>query len=139
MVGSEELHEDARKGLGVEKDKISGLILDLRNNGGGSLMMRLIPPDFLSTRMFPGKNSSGVQRILSDEDSEIAHDGPLVVLVNQFSASASRRCRCRPSGLWAGGDYRRSAHSKAVQTIVDMNENIPSCVCVLTMIWELSR
>jgi carboxyl-terminal processing protease len=123
--------EDTRKSLAeLKKDKISGLILDLRNNGGGSLMDAVDTAGLFIKQgpIVQVKNSSGVQRILSDEDSEIAYDGPLVVLVNQFSASASEIVAA------ALQDYGRAViiggqhtHGKGtVQTIVDMNENIPS-------------
>ncbi|MCX5869305.1 MAG: carboxy terminal-processing peptidase [Deltaproteobacteria bacterium] len=123
--------EDTKKAIeDLKKAGISGLILDLRNNGGGSLVDAVD-----TTGLFVGagpvvqvKNSSGQQRILSDEDPAIAYDGPLVVLVNQFSASASEIVAA------ALQDYGRAViiggkhtHGKGtVQTLVDMNENIPS-------------
>jgi len=73
------------------------------------------------------KNSYGNKRILGDDDSSITWDGPLLVLVNQFSASASEILAA------ALQDYGRAVivggahtHGKGtVQTLIDMNENIP--------------
>jgi len=123
--------DDTKKAIAdLKKTGISGLILDLRNNGGGSLV-DAVDTAGLFIKVGPVvqvKNSSGQQRILSDEDPEIFYDGPLVVLVNQFSASASEIVAA------ALQDYGRAViiggkhtHGKGtVQTLVDMNENIPS-------------
>ena len=123
--------DDTRKAIeDLKKTGISGMVLDLRNNGGGSLV-DAVDTTGLFVKLGPVvqvKNSSGVQRILSDEDPEIVYNGPLVVLVNQFSASASEIVAA------ALQDYGRAViiggkhtHGKGtVQTLVDMNENIPS-------------
>lgn len=123
--------DDTRKAIEeLKKTGINGLILDLRNNGGGSLV-DAVDTAGLFIKFGPVvqvKNSSGVQRILSDEDPEIVYDGPLVVLVNQFSASASEIVAAAlqdyERALIIGGKH---THGKGtVQTLVDMNENIPS-------------
>lgn len=108
---------------------IEGLILDLRNNGGGSLVDAV---DITGLFIDEGpvvqvKNSQGVKRVLEDDDDSLVYDGPLVVLVNRFSASASEIVAA------ALQDYRRAVivggqhtHGKGtVQTIIDLNENIP--------------
>ena len=123
--------DDTRKALEeIKKEGITGLVLDLRNNGGGSLTDAVdITGLFIkSGPVVQVKNSSGVKRVLSDENPEIVYDGPLVVLVNQFSASASEIVAA------ALQDYGRAViiggrhtHGKGtVQTLVDMNENIPA-------------
>ncbi|AGF76829.1 C-terminal processing peptidase-1 [Desulfocapsa sulfexigens DSM 10523] len=114
----------------LKKQGIKGLILDLRNNGGGSLM-DAVDTTGLFIKEGPVvlvKNSYGNKRVLSDEDSSIAWDGPLLVLVNQFSASASEILAA------ALQDYGRAVivggahtHGKGtVQTLINMNENIPT-------------
>ena len=122
--------EDTRKAIEELKKKgISGLILDLRNNGGGSLM-DAVDTTGLFVKVGPVvqvKNSYGNQRVLGDDDESITWDGPLLVLVNQFSASASEILAA------ALQDYGRAVivggahtHGKGtVQTLIDMNENIP--------------
>jgi len=122
--------EDTRKAIEELKKKgIKGLILDLRNNGGGSLMDAVDTTGLFveSGPVVQVKNSYGNQRVLSDDDSSITWDGPLLVLVNQFSASASEILAA------ALQDYSRAVivggahtHGKGtVQTLIDMNENIP--------------
>lgn len=114
----------------LKKQGIKGLILDLRNNGGGSLMDAVDTTGlFIETGpVVQVKNSYGNKRVLSDEDSSITWDGPLLVLVNQFSASASEILAA------ALQDYGRAVivggahtHGKGtVQTLINMNENIPA-------------
>ena len=122
--------DDTRRAIeSLKKEGISGLILDLRNNGGGSLM-DAVDTTGLFVKVGPVvqvKSSYGSKRVLSDEDPSITWDGPLLVLVNQFSASASEILAA------ALQDYGRAVivggvhtHGKGtVQTLVDMNDNIP--------------
>ncbi len=113
----------------LKKEGISGIILDLRNNGGGSLV-DAVDTTGLFIQHGPVvlvKNSYGDKRVLSDSDSSITWDGPLLVLVNQFSASASEILAA------ALQDYGRAVivggahtHGKGtVQTLINMNDNIP--------------
>lgn len=122
--------DDTRKEvIALKKQGVEGIILDLRNNGGGALVDAVdIAGLFLpSGPVVQVKNSNGAVRVLNDEDPEIVYDGPLVVLVNAFSASASEIVAA------ALQDYKRavivggpSTHGKGtVQTVIDLNENIP--------------
>lgn len=108
----------------LEKDGINGLVLDLRNNGGGSLAEAI---DLTGLFIKEGpvvqvKASNNQIEVGSDDDPSIVYNGPLVVLTNRFSASASE--------IFAGAiqDYHRgvvvgeSTHGKGtVQTIIDLN------------------
>jgi carboxyl-terminal processing protease len=69
---------------------IEGLVLDLRNNGGGSLVESIdIAGMFISSGpIVQVKERRGVQ-VLPDADPDVLYDGPMVVLVNRLSASAS--------------------------------------------------
>ena len=69
---------------------VEGLIVDLRNNGGGSLVESIdIAGLFISSGpIVQVKERRGVQ-VLPDADPEINYDGPLIILVNRLSASAS--------------------------------------------------
>jgi len=122
--------DDTRKAvLDLKKKGVEGVILDLRDNGGGSLVDAVdITGLFLkSGPVVQVKNSFGTRKVLNDEDEELVYNGPLVVLVNLFSASASEILAA------ALQDYGRAViiggkhtHGKGtVQTIIDMNDNIP--------------
>ena len=122
--------DDTRRELyNLKKKKISGLILDLRNNGGGSLSDAVD----VSGLFLPGgpmvqvKNSQGMIRVLDDEDPNVAYGGPMIVLVNQFAASASEILAAALQdygrALIVGGAH---THGKGtVQALVDMNRNLP--------------
>jgi carboxyl-terminal processing protease len=75
----------------LKKENVQGVILDLRNNGGGSLqgvidMVGLfIDQGPVVQVVTPGRKP----HVLNDRNSGTTYDGPLVVMVNQFSASAS--------------------------------------------------
>jgi carboxyl-terminal processing protease len=75
----------------LKKENISGLVFDLRNNGGGALEdARKIAGLFIeSGPIVQVKNSFGMINVLHDRDRSVIYDGPLVIMVNQFSASAS--------------------------------------------------
>ena len=75
----------------LKKENISGLFVDLRKNGGGSLEEALsLTGLFLkSGPIVQTKDYNGTIRISSDPDSGIAYSGPLVVLTSRQSASAS--------------------------------------------------
>ena len=70
--------------------QVEGLILDLRNNGGGSLVEAIETAGFFiaSGPVVQVRDRSGVQ-VLPDANPDIEYAGPLVVLVNRLSASAS--------------------------------------------------
>ncbi len=75
----------------LNNEKIDGLIVDLRENGGGSLqeVNSLIGLFIKHGPTVQVRSSNGRVEILGDPDPKIFYDGPLVVLVNRMSASAS--------------------------------------------------
>ena len=77
--------------LGLKSKGINGLILDLRNNGGGSLKTVVDITGFFIEKgpVVQVKSIGGRKEILTDNDPSVIWDGPLIVLVNEFSASAS--------------------------------------------------
>ncbi len=122
--------DDTKKALiELKKQGIEGLILDLRDNGGGSLVDAVDTTGLFlkGGPVVQVKNSFGSRKVLNDEDDALFWDGPMVVLVNTFSASASEILAA------ALQDYGRAViiggrhtHGKGtVQTIINMNDYIP--------------
>lgn len=74
----------------MKTKNVGGIILDLRNNGGGSLAeaVEMTGLFFTSGPVVQVRESRGVQA-LRDPDPDVLYRGPLVVLVNRRSASAS--------------------------------------------------
>jgi carboxyl-terminal processing protease len=75
----------------LKKENVTGIILDLRRNGGGSLQEAIdLTGLFISSGpVVQTRNYEGRVEISRDKDNKIAWDGPLVVLTSRFSASAS--------------------------------------------------
>lgn len=75
----------------LNKDKVEGIILDLRSNPGGSLEeVRKMTGLFIEDGpVVQVKSREGKPEVLRDTDKRVQYNGPLVVLVNNFSASAS--------------------------------------------------
>jgi len=118
--------DDVRKEVErLKKAKVDAIILDLRNNGGGALEdARLMSGLFLEKGpIVQVKNHMGQIEVLEDDDSSISYDGPLVVLTNRFSASASEilagAMQDYGRAVIVGGDY---SHGKGtVQAVLDLN------------------
>lgn len=75
----------------LQGEKIEGLILDLRNNGGGSLkdVIKMGGLFIKSGPIVQVKTRYTKTNVHSDRDPRVQYDGPFVIMVNQFSASAS--------------------------------------------------
>ncbi len=84
---------DVRKLLeaGVKDGGIDGVVLDFRGNGGGSLddAVSLAGLFFKAGPVVQIRDQQGRARHLTDKDSDVVYEGPLMVMVDHFSASAS--------------------------------------------------
>ena len=116
--------------LRLKKEGIEGLVLDLRNNGGGSLPTVVdMAGLFIEEGPVVQVRSTGqAKEVLKDSDKSIVWDGPLVVLVNEISASASEIMAA------AMQDYKRAiiigskqTYGKGtVQNVIDLNNVLRS-------------
>lgn len=75
----------------LQEKGIQGLVIDLRNNGGGALneandLVGLFIDEGPTVQI---RNSENDVQVLTDQDPAVVYDGPMVVLVNRMSASAS--------------------------------------------------
>ena len=75
----------------LKEEGVDGIVLDLRSNGGGSLRDVVKMAGLFIERgpIVQIKSRYGEPEVLSDRDSKVQYDGPLVVMVNEYSASAS--------------------------------------------------
>ncbi len=75
----------------LKAEKVKGIIIDVRYNGGGSLyeVVQMVGMFIDKGPVVQIRSKEGKSQILSDETPGILYDGPLVVMVNEFSASAS--------------------------------------------------
>ena len=112
----------------LKAEGIEGLVLDLRNNGGGSLQTVV---DMAGLFIKEGpivqvKTAGEPKEVLNDKDRSIVWDGPLVILVNELSASASEILAA------AMQDYKRAivigskqTYGKGtVQNVLDLNRMV---------------
>ena len=75
----------------LKQENISGLVMDLRRNGGGSLeeAVNLTGLFIKKGPVVQAKDANGAIHVSRDRDPTIAYDGPMIVLTNRLSASAS--------------------------------------------------
>ena len=121
---------DVRKLLKeLEAEGVDGIVIDLRGNGGGSLLeaTELTGLFIPNGPVVQVKDSSGDVEVEQDPDPAVVYDGPLAVLVNRNSASASE--------IFAGAiqDYGRGIiigeptfGKGTVQTLVDLGRFVRS-------------
>ncbi|PZX92362.1 tail-specific protease [Flavobacterium aquariorum] len=122
---------DAGKDIALEVDRlkkagVKGIVLDVRDDGGGSLSTVVdIAGLFIEQGPIVQIKSAGKKKeILYDTDKKIEWDGPLVIMVNEFSASASEILAA------AIQDYKRGiiigskqTYGKGtVQNVIDLNQ-----------------
>ncbi len=122
---------DAGKDIALEVDRlkkagVSGIVLDVRDDGGGSLSTVVdIAGLFIEQGPIVQIKSAGRKKeVLYDRDKKIEWDGPLVIMVNSFSASASEILAA------AIQDYKRGiivgskqTYGKGtVQNVIDLNQ-----------------
>src|SRR4029077_15683096 len=124
--GARTASEDVHKLLvELKKKKVAGIILDIRSNGGGLLQncVTLTREMIEVGPVVQVRDSGGHKEVLEDEQRGTDFDGPLIVMVDRFSASASE--------ILAGAlqDYHRAiivgtgpTHGKGtVQKLVDLD------------------
>jgi len=96
----------------LKKEGVKGIILDVRFNGGGSLseVVNMFGLFIKTGPVVQVMNSDGKKRVLSDKDPSVEWDGPLAIMVNELSASASE--------ILAGAiqDYKRGIIIGSQQT-----------------------
>lgn len=120
---------DVRKFLNEFKgQKVDGVVIDLRNNGGGSLdeAINLSGLFIKDGPVVQVRAASGEVDVDEDPDPSVAYDGPLAVLVNRFSASASEIFAAAIQDYKRGIVVGEQTYGKGtVQQLIDLNQFMP--------------
>lgn len=91
-LGGRSAADDVKKELQkLKAEEVEGIVLDLRGNGGGSLRDAIeMTGHFIPNGpVVQVKSRYGQPEIMSDNNGGVVYDGPLLVMMNHFSASAS--------------------------------------------------
>lgn len=124
----------------LRKEGIDGLIMDLRNNGGGSLeeSINVAGLFFGKGPVVQVKAQNGEIETYHDRDPKTWFDGPLVVMINRHSASASE--------IFAGAiqDYQRGiiigdSHTFGKGTVQNLNDLAPKLGAVKVTVNQFYR
>ncbi|MCA0388631.1 MAG: carboxy terminal-processing peptidase [Bacteroidetes bacterium] len=117
---------DVKKILDTLKNEgVSGIVMDLRNNGGGSLLEAIeLTGLFISTgAVVQVKEADGSVKVNKDTDPSIAWDGPMAVLINSGSASASEIFAAAIQDYGRGVILGEQSFGKGtVQNLIDLDK-----------------
>lgn len=110
--GARSADDVAKEVAKLKAEKVEGIILDLRFNGGGSLqdvvqMAGLFIPEGPVVQV---RSRGGDAVVLRDRDKNVQYEGPLAIMVNEYSASASEIMAA------AMQDYKRAVIIGSTQT-----------------------
>lgn len=89
--GNRSFIDVAKEVTKLKEEKVDGIVIDLRNNGGGSLydVVQMAGLFISDGPIVQVKDRENPPSILKDKDNAVLYTGPLAVMVNEFSASAS--------------------------------------------------
>lgn len=112
----------------LKKENIEGLVIDLRRDGGGSLEEAINLTGLFIPRgpVVQAKDPSGKITVNSDKNPSLAYDGPMVVVMNRLSASASEifAAALQDYGRAVIVGDERSFGKGTVQTVVDLDKTM---------------
>jgi carboxyl-terminal processing protease len=112
----------------LQTENVDGIVIDLRNNGGGSLTEAISLTGLFINRgpVVQVKESQGEVDVQSDNDPMIAYNGPMAVMVNRFSASASEIFAAAIQDYKRGIIVGEQTYGKGtVQTLINLNQYDP--------------
>ncbi|WP_247233488.1 carboxy terminal-processing peptidase [Telluribacter sp. SYSU D00476] len=112
----------------LKAEKVDGIVIDLRNNGGGSLTEAISLTGLFINKgpVVQVKESMGDIEVQADTDPSVAYTGPLAVIVNRFSASASEIFAAAIQDYKRGLIVGEQTYGKGtVQTLIDLNQWMP--------------
>ena len=110
--------------LEFKNEKVDGVVIDLRNNGGGSLVEAVNLTGLFINQgpVVQRKQADGDISVEYDRDPSVIYDGPLSVLVNRFSASASEIFAAAIQDYKRGVIIGEQTYGKGtVQSLIELN------------------
>lgn len=113
----------------LKEENVDGIIVDLRNNGGGALdeAVELTGLFIEDGPVVQVRQSSGYIEVEKDPDPAIAYEGPLAVIVNRYSASASEIFSGAIQDYGRGLVLGEQTYGKGtVQNLIGLDRFIPS-------------
>ena len=124
-------NRDAFKDVAIEVERlkamnVQGIVMDLRDNGGGSLetVVKMTGLFIDKGPVVQVKTAGGKAQVLPDSDPKVQWDGPLVVMINNYSASASEifaaAIQDYNRGIIIGS--KQSYGKGTVQNVFELNE-----------------
>jgi carboxyl-terminal processing protease len=127
--GDRNSSDDVKKELDALTERnVDGIILDIRNNSGGALddAIKMSGLFISNGPIVQVRNSEGEEKAFDDPDEGISYDGPLVVMINEFSASASEilAAALQDYGRAVIAGSERSFGKGTVQTLVELDNYI---------------
>lgn len=121
---------DVKKLIGeLKEENVDGIIIDLRNNGGGALdeAVELTGLFIDDGPVVQVKQSSGKIEVEEDPDPSIVYDGPMAVIVNRYSASASEIFSGAIQDYGRGLVLGEQTYGKGtVQNLIGLDRFVPS-------------
>ena len=121
---------DVRKEIEhLEEQGVKGIVVDLRNNGGGSLLEATTLTGLFIDKgpVVQVRNSNGRISLEEDDEPGMAWNGPLAVLVNRYSASASEIFAAAIQDYGRGMIIGEPTFGKGtVQSLLDLDDYAPS-------------
>lgn len=109
----------------LKAENVEGVVIDLRNNGGGSLTEAISLTGLFISKgpVVQVREQTGETEVQADLNPEVNYDGPLAVLTNRFSASASEIFAAAIQDYKRGIVLGEQTYGKGtVQTMVDLNQ-----------------
>lgn len=119
----------ARLLAALKKEQVDGVIVDLRNNGGGSLSEAIELTGLFIDQgpVVQQRNSAGKVTVASDDHAGVAWSGPLGVLINHASASASEIFAAAIQDYGRGIVIGEPSFGKGtVQSVIDLDQLVKS-------------
>lgn len=113
----------------LKKEKVDGVLIDLRNNGGGSLDEAIELTGLFIDKgpVVQERDAQGTVKVDSDTNSGVAWSGPLAVVINRASASASEIFAAAIQDYGRGLILGEQSYGKGtVQSVIDLDKLVKS-------------